>query len=214
MSLLSQAASSYQFYATNNPIVTNSVTGFLIASFGDLLCQKVLDSWEKGRVRDAKIEELTAVGQSAAKYFDGKELEKVRLSGKEMRAPLKSNDAVKGQPSETQTLVKRNALQNLLSSKPKAGQALSVPPQTAADESKALRRLLKEKEKPFEWDSVRTIHLGIIRACTSAIYFSADYGVILIDHSVKCRSYCRSTFDASFCFLIYLTFLLCCHTIF
>jgi hypothetical protein len=173
MSLLSQAASSYQFYATNNPIVTNSVTGFLIASFGDLLCQKFLDSWEKRRVRDAKIEQLTAIGQSAAKYFDGKELEKVRLSGKEKRAPLKGNDAVRGQISEAQSPVKRNAFQNLLSrSKPKTSQAVSVPPLSAADESKALRRVLKEEEKPFEWDSVRTIHLGIIRARTFPVIYS------------------------------------------
>ena len=173
MSLLSQAASSYQFYATNNPIVTNSVTGFLIASVGDLLCQRFLDSWEKKRVREAKIEQLTAVGKSAAKYFDDKELEKVRHSVKEMRAPLKSNDAVRGQTSETQTIVKRNAFQNLLSkSKPKTSQAVSVPPRSAAEEGKALRRLLKDEEKPFEWDSVRTIHLGIIRAREFAFVIS------------------------------------------
>jgi hypothetical protein len=187
MSLLSQAASSYQFYATNNPIVTNSVTGFLIASFGDLLCQKFLDSWEKRRVRDAKIEQLTAIGQSAAKYFDGKELEKVRLSGKEKRAPLKGNDAVRGQMSETQSPVKRNAFQNLLSrSKPKTSQAVSVPPLSAADESKALRRVLRDEEKPFEWDSVRTIHLGIIRARTLPVIFSDDDEIMFVDHTVDC----------------------------
>lgn len=167
MSLLSQAASSYQFYATNNPIVTNSVTGFLIASFGDLLCQKFLDSWQKKSVREKKIEQLTAVGQSAAKYFDGKELEKVRHSGiKELRAPLKSGDTAKGQVLETKTPVKRNIFQNVLNrSRTTTSQGVStVPPQTTAVEGKALRQLLKAEEKPFEWDSVRTIHLGIIRA--------------------------------------------------
>ena len=168
MSILSQAGSSYQFYATNNPIVTNSVTGFLIASIGDILCQRVLDSWEKKSIREKNVEKFLSTKQSAAHYFDGKELEKVQRSGiANVRSPLKSSDINKGQDSETRVVVRRNILQKVLfRNRIQKSTQIQPSPVSLKKEKESLLQLMKENEKPFQWDSVRTIHLGIIRACT------------------------------------------------
>lgn len=169
MSILSQAGSSYQFYATNNPTITNSVTGFLIASIGDVLCQRVLDSWDKKSQREKNVDKILATKHSAAHYFDGKELEKVQRSGiANIRSPLKSADINRGQDPETRVVVRRNILQKVLfRNRIQKSPQIQPSPLSLKKEKENLLQLMKEKEKPFQWDSVRTIHLGIIRACTS-----------------------------------------------
>lgn len=193
MSLLAQAGNSYQFYATNNPTITNSVTGFLIASIGDVLCQRVLDSWEKKSQREKIVEKIMISKQSAAHYFDGKELEKVQRSGiANIRAPLKTSDMSRGQNSETRVTVKRNILQKVLF-RNKIKKAAEVPSVATAislrKEKESILQAVKEREHPFQWDSVRTIHLGIIRACT-----------FVITHAITSHSLVRSDFPLSYLF--------------
>ena len=158
MSLINQAASNYQFFATNNPILTNSVTGFIIASCGDLICQKVFDSWEKKSAREKRAEQMS-IGYNAVNNPDGNQIEKVQHTGmKTIRSPLKFSNTNKGSSSETKTGVQRNIFQRTLF-KNKIKKSVQAPATT--------RQLMssEEVEKPFKWDSVRTIHLGVIRAC-------------------------------------------------
>ena len=169
MSVLTQAANSYQFYATNNPIITNSVTGFLIASIGDVLCQKALDSWEKKRIREKKSALLPQPSQKEFNYFDVHETDKVhQLASKIVRGPLKSQDTTKqllGQV-QTKTVVKRNFLQNVLLPNRIKKSASSLITNDDKTKAKQLQMIAIAEEKPFVWDSIRTIHLGVIRART------------------------------------------------
>ena len=165
MSLINQAASNYQFYATNNPIITNSVTGFIIASCGDLLCQKVFDSWEKKSAREKRAERMSP-GNNYITLPDGKEAEKVQSNAmKTIRSSLKNSDTHKGSSSDTKTVVQRNIFQKTLF-RNKIKKAVQVPAATRQLASS------EEVEKPFKWDSVRTIHLGVIRACKKPYDYS------------------------------------------
>ena len=104
MSVLTQAANSYQFYATNNPILTNSVTGFLIASIGDVLCQKALNSWEKKREREKQLSQLqptgttqgqgVGLGQKEFNYFDAQIALQVNLNSTEFRSDSRTRSEV------------------------------------------------------------------------------------------------------------------------
>jgi hypothetical protein len=168
MSLINQAASNYQFYATNNPIITNSVTGFIIASCGDLLCQKVFDSWEKKSAREKRAERMSP-GNNYISLPDGKEAEKVQSNAmKTIRGTFKNSDTHKGSSSDTKTVVQRNIFQKTLF-RNKIKKAVQVPAVTRQLAS------TEEVEKPFKWDSVRTIHLGVIRACKKPYNYSIPF---------------------------------------
>ena len=205
MSVLTQAANSYQFYATNNPILTNSVTGFLIASIGDVLCQKALNSWEKKREREKQLSLLqptgttqgqgVGLGQKEFNYFDAQiqkeqkeQNEKIKATtNKIIRSPLKSSE----QNSISQlhgTTVKRNVLQNvLLSNKIKKSipkSEIIIPNNFDQKNQKNNQNVVQNinhnfdlptQEQSFAWDSVRTLHLGIIRARTFCYFFSCLY---------------------------------------
>ena len=172
MSVFTQAANGYQFYATNNPIITNSVTGFLIASFGDVLCQKALDSWEKKRIRETKLASQPASSQKEFNYFDTHENEKVRqLTSRVVRGSLKSSGTVNQilDQSQVKTVVRRNFLQKVLLPNRIKKSVASVAKADEKMKVDQLKMAIVAEEKPFAWDSIRTIHLGIIRARTSYI---------------------------------------------
>ena len=175
MSVFTQAANGYQYYATNNPIITNSVTGFLIASFGDVLCQKALDSWEKKRVRETKLASQPASSQREFNYFDSHENEKVRqLTPRVVRGALKSSGTVNQiiDQGQAKIAVRRNFLQKVLQPNRIKKVAASVAKADEMMKAKQLKMAIIAQEKPFAWDSIRTIHLGIIRARTTHILYS------------------------------------------
>lgn len=200
MSLINQAASNYQFYATNNPIITNSVTGFIIASCGDLLCQKVFDSWEKKSAREKRAERM-APGNNYISLPDGKEVEKVQSTAmKTIRSTLKNSDTHKASSSDTKTVVQRNIFQNTLF-RNKIKKAVQVPAATRQLASS------EEVEKPFKWDSVRTIHLGVIRACKKPYNFSILSIILLYLFSFISSQYLRHFVFFPSCFHFFLYFL-------
>ena len=165
MSVLTQAANSYQYYATNNPILTNSITGFLIASIGDVLCQKALDSWDKKREREKRNALLTP-SQKEISYFDTPEYEKARvLASKTVKDTSKivgdSQRIMEQNHHQTmvKSLAKRNPLKNVLMTN-------NIKKSLPVNSNGKMMQMTDIEEKPFKWDSVRTIHLGIIRAST------------------------------------------------
>jgi hypothetical protein len=55
MALLQKVANAYGQLATSKPLFTNCVTGFVIASIGDIVCQRYIEKQLKGRHVDEKL---------------------------------------------------------------------------------------------------------------------------------------------------------------
>lgn len=172
MSLISQAATNYQYFATNKPLLTNSVTGFLIASFGDVVCQKVLSTFEKRKVlQDIKKSELLSNKVESGLNNDTNKSKNIFNKKQNMITNDSQNNGF--QTTTSTPKIERNVLKNVLFRNRIKKTNPDIKPSATNIQNKFDKNIVGSntavkngnENEQWEWDKIRTFHLGLIRAC-------------------------------------------------